>query len=69
VDNGNARGLPDPNRVSKLNNGTATQNINTAATTIPACSARAIDSANNPVSADPADRTSHNVVGAPRCDT
>ena len=65
LDNGKA----DPNKVSKLNNSLATQAVNCAATTTPTCSTRPLDAANNPVSASPADRTSHNVVGVPRCDS
>jgi hypothetical protein len=65
LDNGNG----DPNRVSKLNNSLATQAVNCAATTTPTCSTRPLDAANNPVSASPADRAAHNVVGVPRCDS
>jgi hypothetical protein len=65
LDNGKA----DPNKVSKLNNSLATQAVNCAATTTPTCSTRPLDAVNNPVSASPADRTSHNVVGVPRCDS
>ena len=62
-------GKGDPNRVSKLNNSLATQAVNCAATTTPTCSTRPLDAANNPVSASPADRATHNVVGVPRCDS
>lgn len=69
VDNGSKGGGSDPNKVSTLNDGALTQNVNCAATTTPACTTRPIDTADNPVSADPADRALHNVVGVPRCDT
>jgi hypothetical protein len=60
-------GKSSANKVSKLNGSLATQPGSCIAT--PACSGRPIDTANNPVSASPADRSSHNVVGLPRCDS
>jgi hypothetical protein len=69
VDNGTKGGGSDPNKVANLNGSTLTLNFNCAAATTPACSPRPIDTANNPVSADPADRASHNVTGIPRCDS
>ena len=69
VDNGKSGGGQDRNRVSSLNGGTATVNVNCAASTTPTCSTRAIDAASNPVSADQVDRALHHVIGVPRCDT
>ena len=69
VDEGKKGGGPDPNRVSSLNGGTATTNVNCAATTVPTCNARPLNPANNPVSADQMDRGAHHVIGVPRCDT
>ncbi len=69
VDEGKKGGGPDPNRVSSLNGGTATTNVNCAATTVPTCNARPLNPANNPVSADQTDRGAHHVIGVPRCDT
>ncbi len=69
VDNGKSGGGNDPNKVSNLNGSLATQPVNCAATTVPTCTTRPLDAANNPVSANPADRAAHNVTGVPRCDT
>jgi hypothetical protein len=68
LDNGKGA-VPNPNKVSKLNGSLATQPVNCAATTLPTCTTRPLDAANNPVSASPADRATHNVVGVPRCDS
>jgi len=65
LDNGKA----NPNKVSKLNGSLATQPVNSALNTTPTCTTRPLDAANNPVSASPADRSTHNVVGLPRCDS
>ena len=69
LDDGSSGGGSDPNKVSKLNGSLATQPVNCAATTAPTCTARPLDAGHNPVSASPADRNAHNVVGLPRCDS
>jgi hypothetical protein len=69
VDTGARGGGPDPDTVSSINGGTATQNVSCAGSVTPNCSGGAIDADINPVSADPADRVLRNVVGTPRCDT
>ena len=69
VDEGKNGGGPDPNRVASMNGGTATVNVNCAASSVPTCNARPVSATRNPVSADPAGRASHAVVGVPRCDT
>ncbi len=69
VDEGKNGGGPDPNRVANMNGGTATVNVNCAAASVPTCNTRPVSATRNPVSADPAGRASHAVVGVPRCDT
>ena len=69
VDTGARGGGPDPDTVSSINGGTATQNVSCAGSVTPNCPGGAIDAVINPVSADPADRVLRNVVGTPRCDT
>jgi hypothetical protein len=69
VDTGARGGGPDPDTVSSINGGTATQNVSCAGSVTPNCTGGSIDPDINPVSADPADRVLRNVVGTPRCDT
>jgi hypothetical protein len=65
VDSGKGTGAAA--KVSKLNGSLATQPG--SCPSMPNCANRALDSSHNPVKASPADRSSHNVVGVPRCDS
>ena len=56
VDSGKSGGGDDPDKVSNLNGSLATQPVNCASSTSPTCTARPLDAAHNPVSADPANR-------------
>jgi hypothetical protein len=69
VDTGARGGGPDPDTVSSINGGMATQNVTCAGSVTPNCTGGSIDPDIKPVSADPADRVLRNVVGTPRCDT